>query len=507
MSTADRSDFSNRALLALRLMTLGLALVVVTRTQADPDLWGHVLFGRDIVTQHAIPATDHYSFTSDLPWINHEWLSESAMYMGYATLGPLGLGVLKIALVLCTIAMVMRALRRSPMAPVVHDALVFLTVAGIAPLATHMRPEMFSLALFASLLTLLRKIERGSSWPLVAIPPLMVIWANFHGGWLVGMSAFGLWSAARFVATEATGRARLQLATAVAGALGGTLLNPYGVRLWAFLRATVGMQRADISEWLPIYQLLPGMIVLWLLVATIALASTALSSRRPSLSSAAIVCMLGVASFRVGRLIGFFVISVVVLLAPQIASAWQRRKLRAKRPERPPTRLATAMVLGAAIIVLAGSSTRIYNNLSCVQMEDDWSPEPAAALFVNANELQGRMLTWFDWGEYAIWHFSPRIRVSLDGRRETVYSETVRAAHLGFFFNVAANRHYATDLNADYIWLPKQLPVVPTLAGNGWIAIFAGSRSVIFGRSNSSPTTHFPHTFSQAPASRCFPGP
>ena len=42
-------------LLLLRLAALTLMLVILTRTQADPDLWGHVLFGRDIVAARSVP--------------------------------------------------------------------------------------------------------------------------------------------------------------------------------------------------------------------------------------------------------------------------------------------------------------------------------------------------------------------------------------------------------------------------------------------------------------------
>src|SRR5438128_2256255 len=130
------------------------------------------------------------------------------------------------------------------------------------------------------------------------------------------------------------------------------------------------------------------MMVLWLLIATVALAGMVLSERRVRLSSAAIAAMLGVASFRVGRLIGFFVVSVVVPLSPAITSAWRRRKRNTSRTERPPTRLAAAMVLAAAIAVLAASSLTMYRNLRCIHMED-WSPEPEAARFIIANRLQG----------------------------------------------------------------------------------------------------------------------
>jgi hypothetical protein len=42
------------------------------------------------------------------------------------------------------------------------------------------------------------------------------------------------------------------------------------------------------------------------------------------------------------------------------------------------------------------------------------------------------MATMFNWGEFAIWHLGPRVKVSIDGRRETVYSEEVRRKALDF---------------------------------------------------------------------------
>lgn len=48
-------------------------------------------------------------------------------------------------------------------------------------------------------------------------------------------------------------------------------------------------------------------------------------------------------------------------------------------------------------------------------------PEREAVAFLRSNRLHGKLLTWFDYGEYAIWHLAPKLRVSLDGRRETAY--------------------------------------------------------------------------------------
>jgi hypothetical protein len=88
-----------RALIRVALALV--LLVVVSHTRADPDLWGHVLFGKDIVSGARVPDTDPYSFTSDRAWINHEWLAESVMYVAFAIGGGVGLVFLKMFSLAC----------------------------------------------------------------------------------------------------------------------------------------------------------------------------------------------------------------------------------------------------------------------------------------------------------------------------------------------------------------------------------------------------------------------
>ena len=81
----------------LRLIRLALlvgALYVLSLTTVDPDLWGHVMFGHDIVTQGSVQTIDPYSFTSNRPWINHEWLSELQMGLAWKAGGTAGLALL-----------------------------------------------------------------------------------------------------------------------------------------------------------------------------------------------------------------------------------------------------------------------------------------------------------------------------------------------------------------------------------------------------------------------------
>ena len=86
------------SLVLMRVAAVSILLAAVTHTTADPDLWGHVRFGRDIVAAQAVPTTDSYAFTSEGSWVNHEYLAEVIMFSSYAAAGSAGLIGLKLIL-------------------------------------------------------------------------------------------------------------------------------------------------------------------------------------------------------------------------------------------------------------------------------------------------------------------------------------------------------------------------------------------------------------------------
>ena len=114
------------------------------------------------------------------------------------------------------------------------------------------------------------------------------------------------------------------------------------------------------------------------------------------------------------------------------------------------------------------------------------------------------MLTWYDWGEYVIWHFGPGLQVSMDGRRETVYSDGTIQAHRRFYAGDGTARQFLQQLHPDYIWVPQRLPIAHQLAASEWIPVFSGQVSVVFARRGAGP---FQQVSPLGSAARCFPGP
>jgi hypothetical protein len=163
-----------------------------------------------------------------------------------------------------------------------------------------------------------------------------------------------------------------------------------------------------------------------------------------------------------------------------------------------------AITVATVLAMLVPAARLIRPYATCLSIGGPWVPEADAGRFIAVNHLKGRMLTWFDWGEYAIWQFGPDVQVSMDGRRETVYTDATIQAHRRFYAADETALPYLRALNPDYIWLPVRLAVTSRLADAGWIPIFKGSISTVWARDGAGP---FRQLGTLSAAMRCFPGP
>ena len=427
---------------------IGLALILLSATGTDPDLWGHVRFGLDILQNHDLPSVDPYSFTQDRPWVNHEWLSEALMAAAFAHGGTAGLVLLKTAVMAGAMAIVWRQLRGS--SPLLGAAVTTLAIVGVLPLSGTMRPQIWSVLGLTLLVPLLGE-RPPSRRSIAAAAVLFCAWANLHGGWITGGAALALYATIRTL--RAPREAGRWLALGVAS-LAATLLNPYGIGLWRFLAATVRSSRPDISEWAPFGVHEPA--IMWVsVIGPLALLTLLLRRRdaRPPLEIYAVVLLLTAAGLRVSRVAPLVCPASLALMAPYVTRAWGRLGALSA-----PSAAAALVLLLPGIAFLAAAFAPLNRALSCVSADRDWAPDRAAAA-----QLRGRtgtLWTTFNWGEYAIWHFGPALRVSIDGRRETVYSNQIIAWHRAVEAGDASAIARMVALRPDYVWLPLALTAV-----------------------------------------------
>lgn len=487
----------------LRVALWSILLAAATYTSTDPDLWGNVRFGLDILRDASIPHVDPYSFTADHAWINHEWLSEVITAGAFRLGGNPGLILLKLATIGGMLLFLNSTLRREGVdAAIVRDGATAVAVILTMEQTRHIRPQLFSLVCFAALLWCLMAARRGSHRWLLILPPLFAVWANLHGGWLVGGGVLALWTLGVAVSGD-----RRQTAWCLAigvASLCATLLTPYGLDLWTFLRNTVGFSRADIVEWQPVYVLGWDTLIRWSLTFALGMLAVVLvgrTDRRPQQMVALLA--LAAASFMVTRLQAFFALTVLFLVGAGIGRACQRSRAEVATPPRAGSHRGMAAI---ALGVTAAALVVIATNLTHLRVDPRFTPGPGAVAFLNTEPPGARVLVWFDWSEYGIWHLAPRMRVSIDGRRETVYSPSLQDRHMRFYFDAPGGSALPRDLSADYIWIPRTLPVVQRLADDGWRRLYEDDQSVVFGRTVPQ-RSNVPVMITAAALTRMFPGP
>ncbi len=480
----------------LRCILFAALLAGVSRTWADPDLWGHVRFGGDILAR-GLPHIDPYSFTSDVPWVNHEWLAEVAMHAAWSAMGATGLILLKMGLIGTALLFATRVLKFDAVEGPQRDLLLFTAIGGMWARVFVVRPQVFSIALFAAVIWILRSARPGSAGRLWVLPAIFALWVNLHGGWIVGLGVLAIWTVieASPLRRSEIDR-RVPIAVTIAATL-ATLINPYGLRMWTFLAGSVSLNRPNVNDWRPLFESGSAVILPWLLSAALAVLAFARGRRSIPASQALIVAALAVGSVRVNRLDVFFGLSVVMLLGGYVTAKGPRVKA-----QRPHWTRRVFLAAAAAVMIAACAAWHFRSSFTCLRLDGPWMPEREAGQFIVQNQLSGRMLIWFDWGQYAIWHFAPRIQVSLDGRRETVYSDAFVAAHLQLYFEPESRQDLLRRLAPDYAWLPLGVPLVAALERQGWQRMYSGPVSVVLGTHAGNATQVAPPV---SPA--CFPGP
>jgi hypothetical protein len=468
-----------------RLAALALAAVISIYSKVDPDLWGHLRFGLDALRDRRLVAADPYSFTRDMPWVNHEWLSEVLLAASYRMGGVSGIILMKAALLVSTFVLLGIMARR-----VAETHRWWLLAAGFLcmnPAANTIRPQLWTLLALA----VLNWILWSSPPRLFLLPLLFALWANLHGGWIVGVGVAGAWTLGRFLDTRVPAAVVWPL-TALGLAVLATAANPYGIYLWSFLWSTVGVTRA-ITEWRPLWQQADAsFFVLWVVAWAMVLGTGRIIGLRAITWAGALpVVWLGVMSAFVTRLMPLF----AVVALGSCAATW-----KAGEPTPQLSRPRGFVAIDTAVI-LAVSLMFLYPASRCLTIAEPWIPDLEAATTFAPATVQGRLVLPFDWGEYAIWHWSPRLRVSIDGRRETVYSGQTVDLQAGIAYGQTAGLEFLGRVRPEYVWLQNDFGArtADWLKGNGYLIDVKTDRSFIARRGDLPPLRQGP------PASSCFP--
>ena len=477
-TTSKFGNWFHRALIVATLLTCAVA---VSPNQTDPDLWGHVQYGRDAIAE-GLPFTTTYSYTAQgYRWINHENLAELLLATGIDTIGPIGMLIAKCMLGVGIISLMMiYALRRG--AALLTVCVVALLVAVNLSYFWSLRPHILSCAYYTLMLALLSWCFSGwegrCQWPwlenrnkagadelryssrhmrfLWLGVPLFFLWANTHGGFVAGYCIYiaylGLRGCEAWVRNRRASFGLLRRLVMMAGAAGlATLVNPYGPRLHLWLFESLRVPRPEIVEWHAPDLTSTIMVPLWLIMFSW-FSVLLLTQRSRDLTHLIIMTLTLFQALSHVRHIPFFAIPFGFWMAPHVDSVLKRFRVTSHTSSfgadmSPILQRAFVSVLCLAFGLLG---YKLFDRLSDMPVDRDEYPV-AAFQYIADQDLRGRMVVTYNWAQYAIAVFGPKrvdeqgIRVSFDGRFRTCYPQEVVDMNFDFVLGHLEPRYRGPD--------------------------------------------------------------
>ena len=470
--------------------------------QTGSDLWGHVLWGRELLAHGSLPRGNPYSYSAPgFLWLRHEWLSEVLMGSMFDKFGPFGLKLLKYVCTAGTICLIVFA-ESEAAAPAFAQGAILLVVALILLPAMQFRPQLFDFLSLAAIIALLTRHNWRGSAPLWIAIPIVAIWSNLHGGFFIGLVAMGVYGATIILSEIFAGhgpRRGLGIIAITAAAAASTLctfLIPPARDTWYALIHSIlnPMTHYAIVDWKPLMAALmtapSGSIeqkyfVLVLFFFAAAVVSVILTPKGADAPLVAVAAVMLAAAFTAVRNIPIAAIALAPVLANHLGLLLRPREVTtapaSSAREMPRAgRLVVEIFIAVVAIVFARTDGVLSPGI-------DASGNPVRAVeFMKNHELGGNVLAQYGWGQYVIWHGAPGMKVFIDSRYDLAYPPTVVWDWLELANNMAGGSHTLAAYPHDFVLIERGSPGVKLMdSQRDWRLIYSDDTARLYARANS----------------------
>jgi hypothetical protein len=399
-----------------------------TTTRFDPDGFHEMALFREWLRTGTLPLHDTFAFTPTIfPSVNHELGAGAFLYGVVQAAGAPGVMLWRwLVSVAVAVVATRTALRRAPPVVVAFCAPIAILLGEVG--FTTIRAGLYTMLALAVLLAV---IDRDRDDPragrfLAIYLPVVTLWINLHGGWIIGVGAVGLHALEQGLRR----RPIRHLVAALAATPLLMALTPYGRLYYVGWWHTITFPPGEISEWAPLYRspyviglTAYGMAVLFLLYA--------LARRGPrALPGVAFVGVAALAALQHERHVGLFAL-VWFCAAPGYLAGTPLAEILEQAVARRRAAVALAAVsaavgVGLLVVALPRHPFRLRLPAQGSDLDKGLVVYPAGAVaYLSDHAFQGKLVTSFINGGFVIWKLHPAVRVSFDGRYAVAYEPQV----------------------------------------------------------------------------------
>ncbi len=495
------------------------------RLLGDAGIGWHIRTGQLILATHAIPRVDPFSSSmAGHAWFAWEWLFDVIVGWLDRTAGLNGV-VLFAALIIATVfSWTFGSLLRRGTNIFVALALVLLAAAA-ATIHFLARPHVLTWLLTVLWFWILDsslgrgRTTRGRTWLPWMLPPLMMLWVNLHGGFLIGFALLGIYwiSAAwqwvrlpseRFEdALKKIGAARdVRTLTFVAllSAL-ATFVNPYGwnlhLHVYRYLTNRFLMDHIDEFQ-SPNFHLVAEKCFAGLLLMTlIGLAVKKRELTRDEPSQGLVILFAVYAGLYASRNLPISSLLLILVIGPWLSSWFLSlaERVGAMRPGRfslfhflRRMQAVECSLRGhlwpIAAVVLACGIAANGGKLGATPLMDAHFSEkrfPAKAVtYLQEKDIQGPVLAPDYWGGYLIYRLYPRWRMVIDDRHD-FYGEDFLKSYLKMVHVEPGWDGFIHEHDIGCIIVPRDSALASILAETAsWKGVYHDEAAVVFVRTS-----------------------
>lgn len=461
-----------------------LAATQGARILADGDTYTHIASGAWMLANDAVLRTDIYSHTvSGQAWIAHEWGAQVLMAGLHQAGGLPAVGIAFSAIAALSMTILYRTLERQGVNPWGALALMTVTLTMTFP---HLfaRPHLFTWLAGAICFDLL---QREGRWRWL-IPPLLAVWCNLHGGFILGLALQMVFLTGRTLDHLPVAgwplalRERQQDLLILLVSLLACLCNPFGGDALLFYATVSSIEVTRFNpEWMA-----PDLQSFWpfRVYLVILLLFLFCRQRRPGWTNLLLLAGLIDAALAHRRHISLAVMFLMPLwvellsLKTDTSSAKSSRDLSLSGWSGPLTLTIVSGILLLGGILLPQSFHDQFSRLFPVSAR---FPHQAWA-WITEHKPQGRVLNEYSWGAMLIYRSAGEIPVFIDGFAdkygEQVYGDYYRIARLETETDELLDKY-----RVDWVLFPTDAPLVRYLTATGrWELGYRDSQASVLTR-------------------------
>lgn len=517
---------------ALALALAAAVLAVASKNMVvDLDLFHELSLARQIDQEGQMPTVDSFAYTPTInKVVHHEWLTGVFLYWICVKWsgGAFALVAMKYLLTMGITGGCFWYARK--------NGVSLFMFASLAPLAlliggwmafTNIRAQAFTLLFLVVTFHLLDLDRRGVRWWIAIWLPMVIVWANFHGGVVSGLGMMGCYGIAKFIESltrtlSLTKTIRLVgylIITGIATA-GAINVSPYGADYVPYLIRAIRLPRPLITEWQPIWALdNPSVIGIFAIAVAVALLAACLhwfgkTTTNSSYKFSSFQFRLAPSGEPRGHLrttndelsspinselrwtVNLFPIMAVLLTAYLAAKHQRHGSLFAvtwmclvpamlvgtpvaatldemwRKYQRP-----IAIVATAFAIVAIGFS--INNRFWTLQIPAQTRSQDRDSVlypvgpsdYLTSSKFSGNLMAPFNYAAFISWK-NPNVKVSIDSRYEVAFPPGAVEESLVFYHALTGWQGLLTRYPTDAILIPRLAPIakkLDRLEDAGWV--------------------------------------